>query len=111
VCFSSSQIPIITAELGEFLNKPSAKHLWDVTRNLVDFAKTIRHLEASGPYLYVDLGPSGSMATAVKYNLKIDSQSEFLTVSSPFGHEGKNLESLLERRVASLRPPATQGIF
>jgi len=103
VCLSSPQIPIITAELGEFLNKPSTKHLWDVTRNLVDFAKTIRQLEASGPYLYVDLGPSGSMATAVKYNLKRDSQSEFLTVSSPFGHEGKNLESLLEKRAESLR--------
>jgi len=103
VRLSSLQIPIITAEQGGFLNKPSAKHLWDVTRNLVDFAKTIRQLEASGPYLYVDLGPSGSMATAVKYNLNRASQSEFLIVSSPFGHEGKNLESLLEKRAASLR--------
>jgi len=55
----------------------------------------------------VDLGPSGSMATAVKYNLKRDSQSEFLTVSSPFGHEGKNLESLFEKRAESLRTANT----
>jgi bacillaene synthase trans-acting acyltransferase len=92
------QIPIITAEQGGFLPEASVKHLWDVTRNFVDFAKTIRQLEASGPYLYVDLGPSGSMATAVKYNLDKGSQSEFLIVSSPFGHEAKNLENLLEKR-------------
>jgi acyl transferase domain-containing protein len=95
---SSPQIPILTGDPGAFLKKVSANHLWDVTRNLVDFAKTIRQLEASGPYLYVDLGPSGSMATAVKYNLQKGSKSEFLTVSSPFGHEGRNLENLLEKR-------------
>ncbi len=100
---SPPQIPIISAEQGALLNEPSAKHLWDVTRNFVDFAKTIRQLEASGPYLYVDLGPSGSMATAVKYNLDQKSQSEFLIVSSPFGHEAKNLENLLEKRAVSLQ--------
>jgi bacillaene synthase trans-acting acyltransferase len=56
----------ITAEQGEFLNEPSGKHLWDVTRNPVDLAKAIRQLEASGTNFYVDLGPSGSLATAVK---------------------------------------------
>jgi acyl transferase domain-containing protein len=100
---SSPRIPIITAKQGAFLNEPSAKHLWDATRDLVDFAKTIRQLETSGPYLYVDLGPSGSMATAVKYNLHQGSESELLIVSSPFGHEEKNLESLLQNRAASLR--------
>jgi trans-AT polyketide synthase/acyltransferase/oxidoreductase domain-containing protein len=101
VSLSPPKIPIITAEEGGFLHRPSAKHMWDVTRNPVDFAKTVRQLEASGSYLYVDLGPSGSMATAVKYNLPRDSQSELVTVSSPFGHEGKNLESLLEKRTPS----------
>jgi len=103
VAISSLEIPIITAEQGGFLNKPSAKHLWDVMRNPVDFVNTICRLEDSGPYLYVDLGPSGSMATAVKYNLNKDSQSELVTLSSPFGHESKNLESLLEKRASSLR--------
>ena len=99
---SSPQIPIVTAGEGELLNEPSAKHLWRVTRNVVDFAKTIRHLETTGSYFYVDLGPSGNMATGVKYNLRGGSQSEFLSVSSPFGHEVKNLENLLEKRAASL---------
>jgi acyl transferase domain-containing protein len=109
VRLSPLKIPVITAEQGTLLNEPSAKHLWDVTRNFVDFAKTIRMLETSGPYLYVDLGPSGSMATAVKYNLHKGSQSELLIVSSPFGHEGKNIENLLEKRAANLRTANNVG--
>jgi acyl transferase domain-containing protein len=105
VRISPAKIPIISAERGSFLNEPSAKSLWEVTRNLVDFAKTIRQLEASGPYLYVDLGPSGSMVTAVKYNLNKGSQSELFIVSSPFGHEAKNLENLLEKSAARLHNP------
>ena len=102
VPLSAPQIPIITAQQGGLLQEPTARHMWNVTRNLVDFAKTIRQLERSGPYFYVDLGPSGSMATAVKYNLESGSQSELLTISSAFGHECKNVELLLEKRTTSL---------
>lgn len=98
---SPPQVPIISASNGAILERPSANHLWASMRDPVDLATTIRRLETSGPYLYVDLGPSGSMATAVKYNLAKDSRSEFLTISSPFGHEGKNLETLMERYAAS----------
>ena len=102
VRLSAPEIPIITAQQEGFLKELSANHMWEVTRHLVDFVKTIRRLEAAGPHFYVDLGPSGSMATAVKYNLQSGSQSELLIVSSAFGHERKNIEILLEKRTASL---------
>jgi acyl transferase domain-containing protein len=105
VSLSPPLIPIITAQQGGVLKEVTARHLWDVTRNVVDFAKTIRQLESSGPYFYADLGPSGSMATAVKYNLERGSQSELLTVSSAFGNECKNVEVLVEKRAASLQNP------
>jgi bacillaene synthase trans-acting acyltransferase len=113
---SAPKIPIITTQQEGFLKEPSAKHMWEVTRHLVDLVKTIRRLEASGPHFYVDLGPSGSMATAVKYNLQkynlqSGSQSELLTVSSAFGHERKNIEILLEKRTASLlRSPISEDL-
>jgi bacillaene synthase trans-acting acyltransferase len=94
---ASPQIPVISAAKCGFLGTPSTNHLWDVIRNPVNFAHTIDHLETSGPYLYVDLGPSGSMATAIKYNVTKQSRSEFLTIASPFGHESKNLECFLEK--------------
>jgi bacillaene synthase trans-acting acyltransferase len=95
--FASPQIPVVTATKSEFLDPPSAAHLWEVTRTLVRFADTIRWLESCGPCLYVDLGPSGSMATAVKYNLNSNSPSEFVAIATPFGHESKNLVTLLEK--------------
>jgi acyl transferase domain-containing protein len=95
--FSVPRIPIITATKSAFLDRPSANSLWEVTLAPVRFGDTIAWLESLGHYLYVDLGPSGGMATAVKYNLGSDARSEFLALVTPFGHEAKNLASLLEK--------------
>ena len=54
-------------------------------------------LDRDGPHLYVDLGPSGSMATAVKYNLPPESRSESLPLVTPFGQERRNIGKYLER--------------
>ncbi|HEY0789420.1 MAG TPA: acyltransferase domain-containing protein [Chthoniobacterales bacterium] len=97
-------IPVVSAQNGKVLEPPSAKHLWQAMRDRVDFASAIRNLEKTGPYLYLDLSPSGSMATTLKYLLPKQSRSEFLTVSSSFGQERKNLQRVLERcRAAGLR--------
>jgi bacillaene synthase trans-acting acyltransferase len=95
-------ISIITAEKGETLKNPAPGHLWDVIRNPVNLSETIRQLEKSGPYFYVDLGPSGSMATAIKYNLGKESQSGYFTIASPFGNEARNLNNLLEKFTGSM---------
>jgi bacillaene synthase trans-acting acyltransferase len=101
---ASPQTPVISAQNGNVLEPPSAKRLWQAMRERIDFASAIRNLEKSGPYLYLDLSPSGSMATTLKYLLPKQSRSEFLTVSSPFGQERKNLQRVLERRrTAGLR--------
>lgn len=83
----------------------SAEHFWAATRHPIDFAQTIRDLETSGPYRYVDLGPSGSMATAVKYNLGAGSGSEFLSSITPFGQESKNMARLIEKCAGPERAP------
>jgi acyl transferase domain-containing protein len=100
--FSMPRIPIISMERQDFWKDASAQRLWEVIRNQIDFIGTIRRLESSGPFLYVDLGPSGSMATATKYNLSKNSESEFMIVSSPFGHETDNLRALVRKCGGSL---------
>ncbi|MDD2709335.1 MAG: acyltransferase domain-containing protein [Verrucomicrobiae bacterium] len=90
-------IPLISAEKGGLVENCSALHLWEATRNCVDFSRTICNLEASGRHVYVDLGPSGGMATAVKYNLPPGSESEFLSVITPFGQEVKHLERVMKK--------------
>ena len=89
--------PIISVNRPGFLENISAESLQAVTHDSMDFVETIRWLELSGPHLYADLGPSGSMATATKYNLAKTSASQFAILSSPFGHETDNVRALVEK--------------
>lgn len=91
------RIPIISVNQQGFLDNISVEYLQAITRDSMDFMETMRWLEASGPHLYADLGPSGSMATATKYNLAKTSASQFVILSSPFGHETDNVRALVEK--------------
>jgi bacillaene synthase trans-acting acyltransferase len=88
---------VISAQKTQVVLQPDVAHLLAATRGCVDFAGTLRQLEQGGSYLYVDLGPSGSMATAVKYNLGPDSASRQFAVMTPYGNESRQLGKLLEQ--------------
>lgn len=95
--------PLISAAKGGPLREWDGAHLDDAIRQPVDFVNTIAQLEAAGGALYVDLGPSGSMATAVKYSIpqgassSSGSPSEFFSVMTPYGQDGRHLARLIER--------------
>lgn len=90
------KVPILSAELCGPVQDFSPAHLWNATRNRIDFVRLVRETEAAGPYFYVDLGPSASMSTSVKYNLPPTSQSQFFSLVNPFGQELRNLARLAE---------------
>lgn len=91
------KIPIIsTAERG-FLKEVSVQSLQAATSCSLDLMETVRWIESTGQYLYIDLGPSGSMATAIKYILSKTSGSEYVILSSPFGHESENVRALIQK--------------
>lgn len=96
IVFRSPKIPVISATLGR-VTEVAKDHFYRVTREPVRFARVLEDLEAEGSWLYVDLGPSGSMVTAVKYNLPPGSRSEFLALVTPFGQEQKNIDRYLDR--------------
>lgn len=87
--------PILSASAGGPIGEPTPEHLWHATRQPIDFTRIIGWLEARGQWRAVDLGPSGGMATAVKYNLPSNSTTRFQSVITPYGHERRNLEALL----------------
>ncbi len=95
--FRTPDTPIISVAQRGFLREVSWQSLQAATRNSLDLMETIRWLESTGEYLYVDLGPSGSMATATKYILAKTSGSEFLILASPFGHERDNVRALTQK--------------
>jgi bacillaene synthase trans-acting acyltransferase len=91
------EIPIISTAQRGFLKEVSVQSLQAATGSPLDLMETVRWIESTGQYLYVDLGPSGSMATAIKYILPKTSGSEYVILSSPFGHESENVRALIQK--------------
>ncbi len=56
---------------------------WNAVRKPIYFQNMIEALERENNYTYIDLGPSGTLATFVKYNLKKESSSKIHTVLTP----------------------------
>lgn len=93
---STASIPLVTCVEGSVLLSVNLEHFWDIVRQPILFQKTIQKLEADSPAIYIDLGPSGTLATSVKYNLPSNSSSQFFPILTPFGSDVNNINKLLE---------------
>jgi trans-AT polyketide synthase/acyltransferase/oxidoreductase domain-containing protein len=65
----------------------------------------VQALENKQAYVYLDLGPSGTLANFVKYNLASHSQSKSFPILTPFGQSLPNLEKVKD--FLSAIPPFT----
>lgn len=101
---SSIGIPIISSLKAEKIQEVTEDYLWEVTRYPVEFEKTIcSMLQAEGRpgipddkegTIFIDVGPSGTLATFVKYLLPSNSNSLHLEVINPFGKDCNSIEKL-----------------
>jgi acyl transferase domain-containing protein len=74
----------------------SAPYWWNVIRQPIEFQRALIRLARRHPAaLYLDLGPSGNMATFTKYNFPADHHDRILPVMTPFGHDVENLRAAL----------------
>jgi acyl transferase domain-containing protein len=87
-------LPIACCEQACLVDRFTPECFWRIARGPIRFQRTIEHLEKLGSYRYVDVGPSGTLATFVKYNLQPHSESEVFSTLSPFGQDMKNLQRL-----------------
>ena len=72
-----------------------ASHFWNVARQPIQFMATIQHLEKMNHYDYIDVGPSGTLATFVKYNLAPSSSSQSKTLMTPMKNDLEILDKCL----------------
>jgi len=72
----------------------SEDYLWAVISQYSDYSKSIEYIEKMGSCLYIDVGPSGSMATYAKYNLSPSSGSVTHQIMTPFKKEIEQLKKL-----------------
>ena len=88
------RIPVISSLRSEIIQDVNADYLWDVIRHPVDFEKTISWTLEEGDRIYIDVGPSGTLATFVKYILTSDSGSLSLQMINQFGRDQSSMEIL-----------------
>lgn len=69
-------------------------YFWKVICQQTNFTSFVHYMETKGTCLYLDLGPSGTSANFVKYNLSVQSKSVVLPMMTPFIQEEKQLKYL-----------------
>lgn len=87
-------VPFMSCSQADILPSIPPNYFWEVIRLPIQFGKTIQIVEERGPFLYLDLGPSGTLATFVKYNLPRASCSRSLSILTPFGKDADNMEKV-----------------
>lgn len=87
-------VPIVSCESADVIKTLEPAHFWRMVRSPIRFRDAIRTLErrSEGGWLYLDLGPSGTLANFVKHNLSRGSRSESIAVLSPFASRSSGLE-------------------
>ncbi|MGJ5893330.1 ACP S-malonyltransferase [Streptomyces niveiscabiei] len=100
--FKAPRVPLVSSATAGPLTEVSAAHLWRVAREPIEFAATVRELEASGPYLYLDAGPSGTLHNFVRANLaaRPGTGSESMALLTPFTRDTRQLALVRDRAPA-----------
>ncbi|MFM9443280.1 ACP S-malonyltransferase [Streptomyces acidiscabies] len=100
--FRTPRIPLVSSATAGPLTEVSAAHLWRVAREPIEFAATVRELEASGPSLYLDAGPSGTLHNFVRANLaaRPGTGSESMALLTPFTRDTRQLALVRDRAPA-----------
>ncbi|OHX14636.1 acyltransferase domain-containing protein [Chromobacterium sphagni] len=98
---AKARIPIACCMRAGLVESVAGDHLPMVMRKPIQFQKTIEYLETTGPYEYVDVGPSGTLATFVKYVYPPGStQSRTHVMLTPFDRDLENFSAVVETLAA-----------
>jgi acyl transferase domain-containing protein len=107
--YCEANVPLICCmRAGVLDTPPTSAYFWEVVRKPIRFRDTIECLERSSDFIYVDVGPSGTLATFTKYNLSRTSASTCHALMTPHGSNLLTLRALTNelRLMASNSAPA-----
>ncbi|MEJ2118951.1 MAG: hypothetical protein P8Y36_14135 [Alphaproteobacteria bacterium] len=96
-CVRNSSVPVVCCALGKTVHEVSAEYFWMVAREEIAFMRTVAWMEEQGPFDYVDLGPSGTLATFLRYLLAEKSRSSSHSVMTPYTRDAEQLERVMEQ--------------
>lgn len=91
VDMKSSRITPISALRATSITEYSENYFWEIIRYPVDFQKTVSLMLQRNDYIFIDVGPSGTLATFIKYLLSHNDKSVYYEIINQFG---KNIDSV-----------------
>ncbi|MBX9298715.1 acyltransferase domain-containing protein [Chromobacterium piscinae] len=89
-------IPLICCARTDELLTIGMSDFWNAVRRPLLFSDTIAKAEKEMAACYIDIGPSGMMATNLKYVLPKSSKSEIYTILNQQRRASKNLENVIK---------------
>jgi acyl transferase domain-containing protein len=89
------RLPLACCDQAAILFDLSDDYFWNVVRRQIRFRETVGRLEREGACRYIDLGPSGTLATFLKYIAPATTRSSAHAILTPYGFDRKNLAALL----------------
>lgn len=100
--FRPLRIPFVSCCDGAVYDRDSdpgvwPQRLWATFRNPVAFDTTVRGLLQHGDMHFVDVGPSGTLSTFVKYLVPTGSGASFSDVVNPFGRDVQTYAAAVRR--------------
>lgn len=91
ITLSTPKIPIISSKKAAVVHEFTHDYFWDIIRYPVNFERTVKNTVENDDCIFIDLGPSGSLATSVKYIVNSNSNVVPLQILNQYG---KNLNAL-----------------
>jgi trans-AT polyketide synthase/acyltransferase/oxidoreductase domain-containing protein len=93
--YKTPSIPFISCVTGSVIDDTGIfenGYFWDVCRKPILIKQAIENLENSstqvhGPFIYLDMGPAGTLVNLIKQNLAPVSGSQVQSIISPFGKD------------------------
>lgn len=102
---SPPAVPFVSCETAGFVEKFEPAHFWQLVRSPIRFREAIRFLDRQDRDLvYLDLGPSATMANFVAGLVGGDGRSRTVPILDPFGPPGRSVETIKAHAVRTRRP-------
>ncbi|WP_428836836.1 ACP S-malonyltransferase [Streptomyces cuspidosporus] len=100
--FAPPRIPWVSCVGGRPVERATPEHFWRVARLPIEFERAMATMRGRGEFLYLDLGPAGTLNNFARHNLPAGTRARSLAMLSPFGYDPGLLT-----RVRTLAAPAT----
>ncbi|MDR3059666.1 MAG: acyltransferase domain-containing protein [Prevotella sp.] len=91
---NKANIPLISSLNTKSIDKFDEHYFWNVIRYPVNFETAAEEVLEEGDYVFIDAGPSGTLATFIKYLLPSNSNSISFQMINQFGKDLNSIEKL-----------------